>query len=120
MQKHNPVVITAEAYSPPRNASVAGKQGLVYGAIFSIAQYDDTPIICSTPQEIKKAVCGDRSASKLAIIRACKKRYLTPENEAVIGAFESAWAPGQHNHSWDSLGAYIAAADSEVMKAICA
>jgi len=69
------IAICAEALSLPRNASAASKISLAFGAMATIATINNIPILQSSPQEVKKATVGTKSASKTEMIAAIKQRF---------------------------------------------
>lgn len=113
-------LICFENFSPPRNSSVAGKLGYVYGSISMLTEVFNLPVAAATPQAIKKAVCGKVGASKDDVTIAIKRRYRTRSNFKVIQQFEQDYSqvPKNWNHAWDSLGAMISCADNDALRVL--
>ena len=106
------VAICAEAMSFPRHASVAAKVALTWGVLADFTVNTDLPLVQATPQDIKKTVCGDRSASKEAVAEAVKVTH--PE----IAGFLKDIPGGEHEHVYDALAAVLACAGSDVVRAL--
>lgn len=108
---HEPVAVAAESFSPPRNASTAAKVALAWGAVVACARaHLDPPLLQASPQELKIAVCGSKSASKEEIEAALAARY--PSANAAIGRIKQ----GDREHVWDAIGAAHACLDTEVVR----
>ena len=69
------IVVCAEALSLPRNASAASKISLAFGALATVSALSNVPIIQASPQEVKIAVTGKKTASKAEMIAEIKKRH---------------------------------------------
>lgn len=113
-------LICFENFSPPRNASVAGKLAHIYGAIAMLTEFYNLPVAAATPQAIKKAVCGKMGASKIEVTLVIKRRYRTRSNYKVIRLFEEEYQDisKNWNHAWDSLGAMVACADNDALRVL--
>ena len=95
------VAIAAEAMSYPRNASAAAKMAICWGIIASVAHRHKLPLIQSSPQEIKKSICDNKSASKEDVQHALELRYDDlPDWPFTMGLRE---------HSADALAAAVVA-----------
>ena len=80
-----------------------------WGVVAALTTIRDLPVLHASPQAIKKAVVGKKSASKTEIIEAIQARHP-----------EIVWpeAKGMHEHIADSVGAVIACFDSDVLKMV--
>lgn len=103
--------ICAEAMSFPRNSSAAAKMALSWGVICALAQVRDVPIVQASPQQIKQAVTGSKTASKLDVEAALLKRYGNQIEQLVAHLPDS-----QHEHAFDALAAVVACLDSDVLR----
>jgi Holliday junction resolvasome RuvABC endonuclease subunit len=93
------LAVCCEAMSLPRQASVSCKIGLAFGVLGALAQQHGVPIIQVSPQNLKLAVAGSKSATKEEIIAAVGKQFPT-----------TPWprATGLHEHMADAVGAVLA------------
>lgn len=93
------VAICCESMSLPRQASTSCKIGLSFGMLGALAQQRDIPILQVSPQNLKLAVAGSKSATKDEVIAAVSKQFpKTPWPKA----------KGLHEHMADAIGAVIA------------
>lgn len=69
------IAVCAEAMSFPRSSSVAAKVALAWGVVAGICEARLLPLLQCTPQELKQAVCGRKTASKEDVELALKERY---------------------------------------------
>jgi crossover junction endodeoxyribonuclease RuvC len=104
--------ICAEAMSFPRQASVAAKVAMCWGVIASIAVLRNIPILQASPQEVKKLVTGNKSASKEDVQAALKARYPGPPVDSPNPSFPAT----QAEHPYDALGAVVACLESDVIR----
>jgi len=107
----SPVAICAESMSFPRSSSSAAKMAMCWGTIASIAEAHRLPVLQATPQEIKLAVAGRKTASKEEV------------QAGVEGHLSSFAAKGleeiprsQREHVYDAIAAVFACEDSEVIR----
>ena len=108
---HKPKALCCETMSFPRNSSSAAKMAMFWGVLIALAHTWGLPIIQATPQEIKKACCGAKNASKDEVEAALRKRYrTTPWIDLLDGM-----PPSLHNHAWDALGATATCLDSDTI-----
>lgn len=91
------VAIAAEAMSFPRSSSVAAKVALTWGAIAGLAEAAGIPILQASPQQVKAAVCGVKTATKEEVQAAVLSLY--PE----IARLRKGIVRGQWEHAHDSL-----------------
>lgn len=105
-----PVAIAAESMSFPRSSSVAGKMCLAWGVVSALAEEHGLPVVQASPQQVKAAVVGDKSASKLDVESALLRRYGNAI-EALVHVPD-----GQREHAFDSLAAVVASLGSDVVR----
>lgn len=103
--------VCAEAMSFPRSSSVAGKMCLSWGILIDKSRVWKVPIMEASPQAVKMAVCGNKSASKDAVQAALVKRY-----GAMVDRGLGDLPTGQHEHAFDALAAVVACLDSDVIR----
>lgn len=107
---HRPIAIVAESMSFPRSSSVAAKVAMAWGVIVDRATVLGLPIVQATPQEIKRAVAGDRSASKEDVGKAVLASVV-----GVHALLQPIPAPVRE-HPIDALAAFIASLESEPIR----
>lgn len=112
VDEHEPFAFAAESFSPPRHASNAAKVAFAWGMVTTLAHFthDGLPVLQCSPQELKLAVCGSRSASKQAIEDALAARY--PGARTTLGKIRK----DDLEHVWDAVGAAHACLDTEVVR----
>lgn len=109
----NIVAICAECMSFPRNSSAASKMSLAWGAIIAFAVlHAEIPIIQSSPQAIKKAVCGNKTASKEEVQSELRVRFSDEHLDEHLHGLP----PGSWEHPFDALGSVIAGFESETLQ----
>lgn len=104
--------ICAETMSFPRNASTSAKMALCWGVVAALSEEFDIPVLQATPQGLKLAVCGDKSASKEDIKKALDKKF----GKAVLTGLCKETTSSKQEHPFDALGAVVACSDSEVLR----
>lgn len=105
-------LICAETMSYPRNAAAAAKMAICWGVLAAIAQQRHIPITQASPQEVKKALCGRKDASKEEVQDALQTMFpamLTGKDNLCARIPASV-----QEHPYDALAAVIACRDSEV------
>lgn len=107
-----PDVITAEAISFVRSASVMAQIGRVWGLIDLVCVERDLPLLEVSPQDLKQAVCGRKDASKLDVQAAVDRRFAGRSAELLAGIR----AKGDHEHPVDAVGSVIACLDADVIR----
>lgn len=100
-------VVCCEAMSWPRNASSIAKIGMVWGVIVSLADSRSIPILQASPQDIKIALCGRKTATKDDVISAIDNRY---PDMPPFRMPKSSW-----EHQADAVGAVVACLNSQAM-----
>jgi crossover junction endodeoxyribonuclease RuvC len=101
--------ICAESMSFPRHAPSAAKVAMSWGVLAALAEFRGLPIVQASPQEVKKAVCGAKSASKEEVQQALQMRYGSPPGMEEI-------SKGDMEHAFDALAAVVCCLDSEVVR----
>lgn len=101
-------MLTAETMSFPRNASVAAKMAMCWGVIAALADGLELPLAQASPQEIKKAVCGNKSASKEDVVDAVRKLF--PESTKLLERVPASLI----EHPYDALASVVACSHSEL------
>lgn len=109
---HSPrtVAIAAEAMSFPRSSSVAAKVALTWGAIASLSEAANIPILQASPQQVKLAVCGVKTATKEEVQAAVARLY--PE----IVPMRTALTRGVWEHPHDALACAHLILQSDVVR----
>lgn len=97
-----PALICAEAMSYPRSSASAAKLAMSWGLLVSIG----APLVQASPQAIKQAVCGGKTASKLEVQAAVTSVF--------PGALDAV-AKGKREHMADAVGAVLACQHSPEM-----
>jgi Holliday junction resolvasome RuvABC endonuclease subunit len=104
------VALCAEAMSFPRSSSVAAKVALTWGAIASLSEAANIPILQASPQQVKHGVCGVKSATKEEVQGAVFRLY--PE----IAPLRAGIARGAWEHPHDALACVHLMLQSDVVK----
>jgi crossover junction endodeoxyribonuclease RuvC len=109
-------VLAAEAQSWPRNAGAVAKVGIAWGVVAALATIHSVSVVQASPQEVKKAICGRKDASKEAIAEAMLS-WAAPRGAAdAIRAMRAEVAGAKHEHAWDALAAVVTCLDSELVR----
>lgn len=101
--------VCAETMSFPRSSSVAAKMAMCWGVLASIVQKRGLPLTQASPQEVKKASCGKKDASKEDIQASIGTRY--PEMQNCVKGV----APSKREHPYDAAATVVACLGSEVL-----
>lgn len=106
VQDWKPLALAGETMSWPRDLRAATRVALAWGVIAAIASRYSLPVVQASPQDVKKALVGSKSASK----------------EEIIGAVLARWPhlelPKQttlHEHAADAAAVVYACRDSQVI-----
>lgn len=112
---YKPSLMTFESmtHGGPGQASVMAKMGMCYGLLAGLVEALDLPCVQMTPQEIKKAVCGKKDASKEEIQNALDILFNDTPKKTLDA---QKVAQGMREHPYDSLASIVAAWDDEVMR----
>lgn len=105
-------LICAETMSYPRNSAAAAKMAICWGVLAAIAQQRGIALTQASPQEVKKAVCGKKDASKEDVKVALDSMFPSMLT-GTLGLCSKIPASVQE-HPYDALAAVIACRDSEV------
>jgi crossover junction endodeoxyribonuclease RuvC len=108
-------VICTESQSWPRSASSSAKIGMSWGIIGSIAEQLGLPLTEASPQQIKLAVAGSKTASKADLMAALATK---PGFKARLATLLNSYPKGKHEHAVDACGAVIACQTSDVVRAL--
>lgn len=98
-----PKAFVVERMSYPRSAPVSHKMGLAWGAVVAATTNGNIPIVQISPQAVKKALTGSRSASKDAIQQTLHAQY---------GIDPGLFTAAVREHVFDALGVVVAAYES--------
>ena len=101
-------LLVAESMSFPRNSSVAAKIAMCWGALAGVAVAENLPVLQATPQEIKRAVCGRRDASKEEVRERLLLRYGAGTVAALRLVPKSQW-----DHPFGALAAIVACLETD-------
>lgn len=104
-------VVAAEAMSFPRSSSVAAKMAMCWGVLARICEEFDLPLVQASPQQIKRALTGNASASKDDVQASLAIRF--PNAIGLVGGLPK----GLHEHAFDAAGAAVACLTSDVIRA---
>jgi len=118
--EHDVRVVSFEAFSMPMKANKSNltKIGMPYGALAMLATARDVAVVMLTPQAIKKELCGKISASKEEVRTEVLRVLAAPRHQPVLKIFDKQTPKAQHEHGYDALAVYLAAQNSEVMRAL--
>lgn len=104
-------VVCAEAMSFPRSSSVAAKMAMCWGVLAQLCESLCLPLVQASPQQIKRVVTGNASASKDDVLTALALRF--DNTVGLVGEIPKS----MHEHTFDAVGAVVAGLDSEVLRA---
>lgn len=105
-------LLCLEDFSPPRSAGPAAKVARVFGMLDAVAAYEGLGTLRATPQEIKLATTGKRSASKEAVEESVRA-VCTPR---ALKGLEASVPRSQWNHAFDAGGSVIACVNHPEMR----
>ena len=109
--KYNPGLICVEAQSFPRSASSAAKTAMVWGSLATLVNQSGKPCVHVRPVDIKEAACGKAKASKKEVQEGLDIMF----EGKLEACFTTPVAPSNREHSYDALGAIVAAKETEPM-----
>lgn len=110
-EKHQPKVVCAESISWVRSSPTMCKIGICFGVLATLSAVRDLPFLQATPNEIKMAVSGKKSASKEAV-----QDLLDTMFGQVPAMFLGNLPKSKREHPYDSLGAIVACWESDPMR----
>jgi len=102
----DPVALVAEAQSWPRNAGASAKVGIAWGLVAALAERHGLPLVQASPQDVKRATCGAKTASKAEVIAAIEARFpdvVWPRQATLV------------EHAADAVAVVLACLDSPVL-----
>jgi len=105
------MAIAAESMSFPRNAGSAAKVAMTWGILSDLCHIYQLPMVQATPQEIKKTLCDNKSATKTDIQNALERLYSDQ-----FSPFMRSTPRGQWEHGFDSIGAVVTCLNSDVIR----
>jgi Holliday junction resolvasome RuvABC endonuclease subunit len=118
IDRHHISIICAETMSYPRNAAAAAKMAMCWGVIATLADRYNLPVTQASPQEIKKALCGKKDASKEDVQSAIYSLYPVTDSR-VTNCIKTdilrGVPPSMREHPFDALAAVVACKESEVL-----
>ena len=100
--------LAVEAWSQPRHASAAVKMARAWGVLVTLA--GDRPIVEASPQAIKLATAGSKTASKEAVVRAVAFTL------SGAGRMLADVPRTLREHAADACGAVLASLRSDVVR----
>lgn len=107
-----PLAVCVESFSPPRNSSAASKVAMAWGALVATARAHWVPVLQVSPQGLKLALTGDKTASKGDIAAAVEARcYSTPSDTQIERIPRS-----KREHVYDAAAAAIACMQSDAVR----
>lgn len=106
----NTLAFAAEAMSFPRSASPAAKMAMCWGALASLSDATNTPILQASPQHVKREVTGYKTATKEEVQTAMVRAY--PE----IVALRVHINEGRWEHCHDALAVAHVMLESDVVR----
>lgn len=110
IKDNNVKIITMEQFSSiAKNANSSRKTYGLICAIWTLANCLNIPVFQTTPQRIKKVVCGQVRSSKLEVIESINEMY--PKVLTIRPK-----AKGKHEHCYDALGSIIACMGMDEIK----
>lgn len=118
VKEWKPVALAAEAASWPRNAGATAKVAMSWGILIDLCHIYELPMVQASPQEIKKALCNNKSATKEDVRRVLEVRY-TDQFEEFKARYPARKPPqpnGQWEHGFDAIGAVVTCLDSDVIR----
>lgn len=118
VKRFKPRVLTAEAASWPRNASATAKVAMSWGILITLCHQFQLPMVQASPQEIKKTLCGNKSATKESVRRALEDRY-PGQFDSFKDSYPAKRPPkpnGQWEHGFDAVGSVVACLDTSVLR----
>lgn len=101
-------LVCAEKMSFPRSSSAAAKMAMSWGMIVANLERRGVPLLQASPQDVKRRVTGNASASKEEVERAMVKRFGRGLYR-MLGKTPKT----QHEHAFDALAVVIACLGSE-------
>jgi crossover junction endodeoxyribonuclease RuvC len=107
IQRHRPVALVVEAPAGSKGAQAARALALALATVVTVARLRGLPLVQVQPLDVKRAVCGAKSADKGEIILAIERRHpevVWPSPASVI------------EHAADAVGAVVAALGTDTLR----
>lgn len=111
-QKYDFILIAAEAQSWTRHPNSDRATAMAWGVIAAIAEMFACPVIQIRPQDVKKKLIGDQSASKAVLQEHLEKNVLGAE-ECLSGIIAS-----QQNHASDAMACALASESHDLVRTL--
>lgn len=103
-------LVCAESMSFPPSASAAAKMAMCWGVVACLAQTRGIPVFQASPQEVKVAVHGSKSASKEEVEASVIKKGFD------ISDLLKGTARSLHEHAYDATAVVLTAQDSDLVR----
>lgn len=105
-----PCAVCAESISYPRSSTASSMLGRSWGVLDAELERRGIALLSASPQAIKLAVCGRRSASKLEVIEALDLRFAGRLLELLGRPRRDGGVPARTKweHPADAVGAVVA------------
>jgi crossover junction endodeoxyribonuclease RuvC len=110
LDKYKPKAIAAEAMSFPRNSSAAAKMALTWGVIIAACEARGIALLQASPQEIKVALAGAKSATKEQVQAGVQRRHKALAAK-LVGIPRSL-----HEHACDAAAAAMTCIGSDAVR----
>ncbi len=108
----SPDLIVAESQAGSKSSKAAQLQGMGWGVLSAVAYLHDLEIIQARPQQIKKFLTGQRTASKDDIKAAVCAFFPALENLIT----DEISPKSKHEHAYDSVAVFLTLEDEIAMK----
>lgn len=119
--EYSPDALVAEAFAWVRDASAVAKTAMTWGVLALACERASLPLASLSSQDVKKALCGARDASKEDVAKAAQLRLDWGASVHAVRAFEEEVPRSHREHGWDALAtALVALEQSEVIRAVVA
>lgn len=111
------VAVCAEAMSWPRNAAATAKIGITWGVIAEWSRRERLPILQASPQMVKKAIAGAKTATKEEVQAGVLERVkFAPKcGEKTLAAVAAKITKGRLEHPFDALAVALTCSKSEAV-----
>ena len=111
-EEHRFAVIAAEAQSWTRFANADRAVAMAWGVIAATAELFNCPVVQIRPQDAKKELLGDASASKAAVQAHLESNVVGAEKEL------SKITPSQQNHAADAMACALASRGDKLIRTV--
>lgn len=110
VEKWEPQAATVEAMSHPRQASAAAKLSRAWGVLDAVLAFEGLPSAEASPQAIKEALCGRRSATKIEVEGEVRRRV------DGLRVLLDRLPKTKREHLADAAGSFFGCRDSQVVR----